>query len=88
VARKEQEMTAPIYAGILDAVKRIAAQEGYEMVLEKSAVPFFRGDLELTDRAIQMYNGGQAKGAPAKGTPPGPPGPPGKPTSPAPLPKK
>jgi outer membrane protein len=92
MARKEQELTGPIYAGILEAVKRIAAQEGYEMVLEKSAVPFFRGDLELTDRAIQMYNGGQAKG-PASGAkggasaPGAPAPPPGKPAAP-PAPKK
>jgi outer membrane protein len=88
--RKEQEMTGPILAGILEAVKRIAAQEGFEMVLEKSAVPYFRGDLELTDRAIQMYNGGTtggAKGAPPKpGAPPAP-TPPG-PARPAPAPKK
>jgi outer membrane protein len=57
MARKEQELTTPILSGILEAVKRIAAQEGFEMVLEKSAVPYFRGDLELTDRAIQMFNG-------------------------------
>lgn len=82
--RKEQEMTTPILQGILEAVKRIAAQEGYEMVLEKSAVPFFRGDLDLTDRAIQMYNGGQTKGAaPAK---PAAPAPPAK--APAPAPRK
>jgi outer membrane protein len=95
--RKEQEMTTPILQGILEAVKRIAAQDGFEMVLEKSAVPFFRGDLELTDRAIQMYNGGAGKvpPGPAKpGTPPAPsptPGPakPPAPTpAPAPAPKK
>ncbi len=64
--RKEAELTTPILSGILEAVKRIAAQEGFEMVLEKSAVPYFRGDLELTDRAIQMFNSGQAgKAAPA-----------------------
>ena len=55
-------MTTPILQGVLDAVKRIAAQEGFEMVLEKSAVPYFRGDLELTDRAIQLYNSGQPSG--------------------------
>jgi outer membrane protein len=83
--RKEQELTTPILSGILEAVKRIAAQEGYEMVLEKSAVPYFRGDLELTDRAIQMFNGLTPAG---KGAPP----PAGKPTpapvSPKPAPKK
>ena len=41
--RKEGEMTTPILQGVLDAVKRIAAQDGFEMVLEKSAVPYFRG---------------------------------------------
>ncbi len=61
--RKEGEMTTPILQGVLDAVKRIAAQDGFEMVLEKSAVPYFRGDLELTDRAIQLYNSGQPGGA-------------------------
>jgi outer membrane protein len=70
--RKEQELTTPILAGILEAVKRMAAQEGFEMVLEKSAVPYFRGDLELTDRAIQMYNGSAATSpaGPGKGTTP------------------
>jgi outer membrane protein len=58
--RKESELTMPIQARIMGVVRRIAAQEGYEMVLERSAVPYFRGDLELTDRAIQMYNSGQA----------------------------
>lgn len=75
--RKEQEMTTPILQGILEAVKRIAAQDGFEMVLEKSAVPYFRADLELTDRAIQLFNSGA--GASARGV-----GPAGKPAAPAP----
>jgi len=96
--RKESEMTSPIYARIMGVVRRIAAQEGYEMVLEKQAVPYFRADLELTDRAIQMYNSGQAgdvgKGAPAggdkKGAPAGqkPAAPAGDKKPAAPAPKK
>jgi outer membrane protein len=87
--RKQDEMTGPILAGIIEAVKRIAAQDGFEMVLEKNAVPYFRADLDLTDRAIQMYNGGQAKGAPPGKTPGTPPAtspatPPG-PAKPAPV---
>lgn len=87
--RKETEMTTPILQGVLDAVKRIAAQDGFEMVLEKSAVPYFRGDLELTDRAIQLYNSGSP--APKSAPPPaGPAGkaapPPAAPAAPAPKP--
>jgi outer membrane protein len=90
--RKEGEMTTPILQGVLDAVKRIAAQDGFEMVLEKSAVPYFRGDLELTDRAIQLYNSGQPGGAtpaapPGKGGPAAPPAKaPAAPAAPAPKP--
>jgi outer membrane protein len=65
--RKQGEMTYPIEQGIRDAVKRIAAQDGFEMVLEKSAVPYFRGDLEVTDRAIQMFNSGAGGGAAPSG---------------------
>jgi outer membrane protein len=81
--RKEGEMTTPILQGVLDAVKRIAAQDGFEMVLEKSAVPYFRGDLELTDRAIQLYNSGAPGAAPAAPAAPGGKGAPAAPAAPA-----
>jgi outer membrane protein len=89
MTRKEQEMTTPILQSVIEAVKRIAAQDGYDMVLEKGSVPYFRADLELTDRAIQMVNSGQVGkvgpapkgGAPAPAPPPAP-----KPAAPAPAP--
>ena len=59
----------PIQQRVIGIVRRIAAQDGYDMVLEKSAVPYMRADLEITDRAIQMYNMG-GEGAPATGKPP------------------
>jgi outer membrane protein len=87
--RKESEMTTPILQKVLGLLRRIAAQDGYDLVLEKSAAPYYRADLELTDRAIQLYNSGQAGDAPApKGAPPGaakpsaPPAP-AKPSAPA-----
>lgn len=93
--RKETELTTPILQKVLGMVRRLAAQEGYEMILEKSAVPYFRADLEITDRVIQMYNSGQGGGAapaaPApKGAAPAPKGasPAPKPAAPAPAPKK
>jgi outer membrane protein len=93
--RKEGELTNPIVAKVMGIVRRIAAQDGYEMVLDKAAVPYFRSDLELTDRAIQMYNSGQmgdsgAAPAPAKGAAPATPPPAAKPApaKPPPAPKK
>jgi outer membrane protein len=63
---KQRELTDPILQKILGLVRRIASQEGFEMVLEKSAVPYFRADLDITDRAIQLYNGGEGAAPPAK----------------------
>ena len=88
--RKESELTTPILQKVLGLLRRLAAQEGYDLILDKAAAPYFRADLELTDRAIQLYNSGQggdappAKGAaPAKGAPAAAPA---KPASPAPRP--
>ncbi|WP_437819257.1 OmpH family outer membrane protein [Sorangium sp. So ce1078] len=88
--RKESELTTPILQKVLGLLRRLAAQEGYDLILEKSAAPYYRADLELTDRAIQMYNSGQVgDAAPAKGAPPArgaAPGAPAKPAAPAPKP--
>ena len=73
---KEQELTTPILQKVLGIVKRIATQEGYDAVLMKDAAPYYRSDLEITDKTIQMYNqqGGGAGAAtpnpaPGKSTP-------------------
>lgn len=70
--RKESEMTQPMVQKVLGLIKRVATTEGYDAVLEKSAAPYIRADLDLTDRVIQMFNAGQGDGgAPAaKGAPP------------------
>src|SRR3954462_13136508 len=62
--KKQGELTQPIYAKIVGMLRRVATQEGYDAILEKQAVPYMRSDLDLTDRIIQIYNGGAA-GAPA-----------------------
>jgi len=69
--RQQSEIMLPIQQRVIGIVRRIAAQDGYEMVLEKSAVPYMRADLEITDRAIQMYNMG-GDGGPAAGKAPAP----------------
>ncbi len=82
--RKESELTTPILQKVLGIVRRVAAQEGYEMVFEKSAVPYYRADLEVTDRVIQMYNSGAPGEAGPKAAPPAAPAAPAKPAAPAP----
>lgn len=80
--RKEGELTAPMLQRIGAIVKRLAASEGYDVIIERQAATYFRTDLEVTDKVIQQYNAGDngaAKpGAPAKPPPKAPPAPPAK----------
>lgn len=58
--KKESQLTRPIYRKAMGLIRRLAAASGFDMVLDKQAVPYFRADLDLTDRLIQMYNEGGA----------------------------
>ncbi len=62
--QKESQAMYPIVKHMLTLVRRLSSQNGYDMVLNKEAVPYFRSDLDITDRIIQMYNTSQS-GSPA-----------------------
>ena len=79
--KKQGELTQPIFQKAMGLIRRIATQEGYDIVVDKQAVPYVRSDLELTDRLIQLYNQGAAgepekapKGGAAPAAPKAPPG--------------
>ena len=77
--KKQGEMTQPIFQKTMGIVRRIATQNGYDLVVDKQAVPYYRSDLDLTDKVITEYNQ-SAEAAPAGS---------GKPAqAPAPAPKK
>jgi outer membrane protein len=62
--KKQKELTDPIFERILGAIKRLAGTDGYDLIVDRATVAFSRGDLDLTDRVIQIANGTPA-GAPA-----------------------
>ena len=63
--QKQNELTGPIVQKVVGIIRRLATQEGYDMVLERQAATYFRSDLDLTDKVITLYNrdGGGAKAA-------------------------
>ncbi|MBI4956217.1 MAG: OmpH family outer membrane protein [Myxococcales bacterium] len=84
--RQENELTVPIVQRMMGLLRRLAAQNSIDVVLDKQAVPYFRSDLDVTDRVIQMYNSGEG-GTGTPGTPGGVSGPgTGPAPSPAPTP--
>jgi outer membrane protein len=83
--KKQAEMTQPILNKMLSILRQTAAQEGYDAILEKNAVPFARSDLDITDKVIQLYNAGTPRGASEPPKDDKKPGPAGKPAAPAPA---
>jgi outer membrane protein len=72
MAGREQQLTTPIYSRIVGLVKKIAIQQGADLIVDRTAAAYYKGDLEVTDRVIQMYNSGEstATGGPPVVTPP------------------
>ena len=65
--KKQNELTQPIFQKAMGIIRRLATQDGVDVVVDKQAVPYVRSDLDLTDRVITLYNnnaGGEA--APAE----------------------
>lgn len=56
--KKQNQLTAPIFQKTMGIIRRIATQDGYDVVVDKAAVPYHRTDLDVTDRVIQLYNQG------------------------------
>jgi len=87
--KKQNELTQPIFQKTMGIIRRLATNDGYDVVVDKQAVPYVRSDLDLTDRIITLYNqggGGAGGDKPAAGAKPaGPAAPPGlpKPMGPA-----
>jgi outer membrane protein len=65
--KKQKELTDPIFERVLGAIKRIAGQDSYDLIVDRATVAFSRSDLDLTDRVIQLANGSSGGSAPAPG---------------------
>lgn len=56
LAKKEQEMTRPIFNKMLSIVEEMAQEMGYDMIMEKGAVLYATSNSNLTDELIKRYN--------------------------------
>lgn len=65
--KKQGELTQPIFQKTMGLIRRMASNDGYDLVVDKQAVPYVRSDLDLTDRVIQQYNQGGGVGDKDKG---------------------
>jgi outer membrane protein len=56
--KRQNELTTPIVKRLMLVVSRAAEQDGYDVVLDKSAVPYSRRWLDLTERVVKAYDDG------------------------------
>jgi outer membrane protein len=61
--KKQKELTDPIFERVVGAIKRVAGTDGYDLIVDRATVAFSRSDLDLTDRVIQLSNGGASPSA-------------------------
>lgn len=54
--KRQGELTQPIFQKAMGIIRRLATQSGFDVVIDKQAVPYHRSDLDLTDRVITEYN--------------------------------
>ena len=64
--KKQKELTDPVVEKVMQIVKRIAAADNIDLVVDKATAAYVRSELDLTDRCIQMYNASGAGAQPAK----------------------
>ena len=65
--KKQGELTGPIIKKMVGIIARLAKKSGYELIIDKQAVPYARPDLDLTEQIVQMYNSGDAGDAAPEG---------------------
>jgi outer membrane protein len=58
--KKQREMQEPILDRIMTTIKRIAGTDGFDLIVDRATVAYARSDLDLTDKVIQLANGGVA----------------------------
>ena len=56
MTRQQQQLMQPIEDSVHLAVDRLAKAGGYDLVVERSAAPYFRPDFDLTEQVITAVN--------------------------------
>lgn len=67
--QKQANMMQPMTQKMFGVIRKAASRRGFDIVIDRAAAPYVRGDLDLTDLVVQMYNsgGGSAGGDDDKG---------------------
>lgn len=61
LSKREQEATAGIFQKMGVILQQMGEEQGYYAIVEKTAVPYFRPSLDVTNELIRRYNDSYGK---------------------------
>jgi len=61
LSKREQEATAGIFQKMGVILQQMGEEQGYYAIVEKTAVPYFRPSLDVTNELIRRYNDAYGK---------------------------
>ena len=59
LSSKQAELSKPILEKLEKIINAVAKEQNYDLIIEKAAVLFAKGNLDLTDEIIGRYNAGK-----------------------------
>jgi outer membrane protein len=69
LSKREQDATGEIFKKMGVILQAMGEEQGYTLIVEKSAVMYAKGALDLTNELIRRYNDAYGKGAKKPATP-------------------
>jgi outer membrane protein len=61
LSKREADATASIFQKMGVILAQMGEEQGYSAIVEKTAVPFFKPSLDVTNELIRRYNGAYGK---------------------------
>lgn len=61
LSKREQEATAKIFEKMAIILRQVGEEDGFDAILERSAAPYFKPSLDLTNELIRRYNAAYGK---------------------------
>jgi outer membrane protein len=61
LSKREQEATARIFEKMAIILRQVGEEDGFDAIVERTAVPYFKPSLDVTNELIRRYNAAYGK---------------------------
>jgi outer membrane protein len=61
LSKREQEATAKIFEKMAIILRQVGEEDGFDAIVERTAVPYFKPSLDVTNELIRRYNAAYGK---------------------------